>query len=71
MPLRTLNPPQNLRFARVAATARLKLLQDVSAEMMRILVSKQDAALRTMAKQAPRPKAAKRGKKTAVGLPEV
>jgi hypothetical protein len=40
LPLKTLNPPSLHREARVAALARLKELEDVSAELLRIKLAK-------------------------------
>jgi hypothetical protein len=46
LPLRTLNPPNLRRVARLAALARLKELQDVSAELIRIKVTTEEVKAR-------------------------
>jgi hypothetical protein len=53
VPLKTLNPPKMFPLARVAAMARVRELQEVSASLLRDL----EAAAEKSSK-APRPKAA-------------
>jgi hypothetical protein len=56
LPLRTLNPPHLRRVARAAALIRLKEIQDVSAELLKIKM----AAENVKAGNAPFPDEAKR-----------
>jgi hypothetical protein len=60
LPLRTLNPPNLHRVARAAALARVKELEDVTAELLRIKLEKAQAV--APAQQPPR-KAPTRGAK--------
>jgi hypothetical protein len=43
LPLKTLNPPNLRRVARTAALIRLKEIQDVSAELLRIKMAAEKA----------------------------
>ena len=61
MPLKTLNPPKLRRVARAAALARVKEIQDVSAELLRIKLAAQKLEIAN----APLFSAPTRGKKEA------